>query len=183
MISSLLTIVIPSKNSVFELKKTVDSLIRQTKIKGTDVIIADFKSNDGSHQYAIQASSELIRSLRISPVDIKENEHLNDLIERISTPYVMVISPGVIISDKDLIIKALNELFTNEHPLVYLKKNSPLDALICTILKRKRKVKMMFSRKETLSHLSMKNLESIDREILMDTKSLHKGIKISGFVD
>jgi glycosyltransferase involved in cell wall biosynthesis len=183
MISSLLTIIIPSKDSVLDLKKTIENLVLQTKIKGTRVIVADFNSNDGSSQYSIQASSELIKSLKIFPVNIKENEIIGDLIDRITTPYVMIISPGAIISDKDLIIKSLNDLFNSEHTLVYLEKNSLLDALLLPLMKRKRKAKLIFSKKEILSHISIVNLEKSDREFLIDNKILNTGIKIPGFIN
>jgi hypothetical protein len=183
MVSSLLTIIIPSKDSVFDLKKTIEDLITKTKIKGTKVIVADFNSNDGSAQYSIQASSELIKDLKIFPVNIKDGEILGDLIDRIVTPYIMIISPGVIINDKDLIIKSLNELFNSQHTLVYLEKNSLLDAFLLPLMKRKRKAKLIFSKKEILSHVSIANQEKSSRELLIDNKILNAGIKISGFVN
>lgn len=182
MISSLLTIVIPTKNSLLDLKKTIENLIDKTKISGTNILIADSKSTDGTIQYAIQASSELIKKVRISPIAMKSEENLSDLIGRIKTPYVMVILPGTIMSDPDIIISSLNRFSPIEPVLLYLRKKSPLDALILPLIKRKRKVVILFSPKTILSNISI-NYESAEKEILFNQKDLRKKIKILGFVD
>lgn len=182
MINNLLTIIIPCKNSVNDLKKTVEDLIEKTKINGTTVIIPDFGSNDGSYQYASQASSDLIKFLRIESLKMEENEDISDLLDRIRTPYILVITPGSTFKNNDIILDELNNLFKDNCPLAYLKKNNKLDILFGDLLKNRRKIKSIFSNKEILSDIKFYT-ESNDSQLLINNNSLSKGIKISGFVN
>jgi glycosyltransferase involved in cell wall biosynthesis len=107
MISDLLTIVIPCKDSVIELKRTVEDITKKTKIKGTRVLVLDFGSIDGSYQYASQASSEHIRKIRIESIRMKEGESIKDSLKLINTPYVLLLSPGSTFKEEDLILNSV----------------------------------------------------------------------------
>ena len=76
MINSLLTIIIPCKNSVYGLKDTIESLLDQFKITGTRVLILDLGSDDGSYQYAAQASFEHFKKLKIESIKIDDDLNL-----------------------------------------------------------------------------------------------------------
>ena len=122
MINSLLTIVIPCKNSLYELKDTVESLLNQFKIQGTRVLILDLGSDDGSYQYAAQASFEHFKKLKIESIKVDRDLNLFKFIDELRTPYSMVITPGSIIKDTDFVFDSINKVLTNKNANVYFKK-------------------------------------------------------------
>ena len=85
MINSLLTIVIPCKNSVYGLKNTVESLLNQFKIQGTRVLVLDLGSDDGSYQYAAQASFEHFKKLKIESIKVDSELNLFKFIDELRT--------------------------------------------------------------------------------------------------
>jgi hypothetical protein len=122
LISSLLTIVIPCKNSVYELKSTVESLSKQFKINNTKVYVTDLGSEDGSYQYAAQSSVEYFRILKIESIKIEKDLSLLKFMDQIETPYCMVILPGSNMEDTEFIFKSVNRIMSSNIPQVYLKQ-------------------------------------------------------------
>jgi hypothetical protein len=181
MINNLLTIVIPCKNSVRGLKKTVEDLMDKTKISGTSIIIPDFGSLDGSFQYAAQSSSEFHKILRIESIKMEDGEDLSNLKDIVKTPYALVIVPGVSFKNKDIFIESINSISNEETPLAYLKKNKALDPIMGSLLKKRRKVKAVFIKKENITDISS-IYNSDDPEIIIKNNSLSEGIKIEGFI-
>jgi len=180
MISNLLTIVIPCKNSVISLKKTIEDIIKKTKVKNTRVLVLDFGSVDGSYQYASQASSEFIRILKIETLKMEEGETIKNALDLIDTPYVLVMTPGSTFKNQDLFISSINEVSKIEYPIAYLRRVDFINNFMSTFIKRKRKVNAIFSRKEVISILDYKYDDS-DPEISFD--NLSNGIKVGGFTD
>jgi hypothetical protein len=122
LIDSLLTIVIPCKNSVHGLKNTVESLLEQFKIQGTRVLILDLGSDDGSYQYAAQASFEHFKKLKIESIKVDRDLNLFKFIDELRTPYSMVITPGSTIKGTDFIFNSINKVLANRNANVYFKK-------------------------------------------------------------
>ena len=122
MINSLLTIIIPCKNSVYGLKYTIESLLDQFKITGTRVLILDLGSDDGSYQYAAQSSFEHFKKLKIESIKIDDDLNLFKFIDELRTPYSMVITPGSISKNPDFIFNSINNISIKKVPSVYLKK-------------------------------------------------------------
>lgn len=123
MLKNLITILIPSNNSIEGLKTTVNSIFSQTKIKGTRVMILDYGSTDGSFQYTAQASSDLSRILKIESLDLKDK--IPDF--QIYTPYCLWISPGIILEERDFIMDEINmNSFMEKNCLYVLNKNTDI---------------------------------------------------------
>ncbi len=122
MINSLLTIIIPCKNSLYGLKDTIENLLDQFKITGTRVLILDLGSDDGSYQYAAQASFEHFKKLKIESIKIDDDLNLFKFIDELRTPYSMVITPGSISKNPDFIFNSINNISIKKVPSVYLKK-------------------------------------------------------------
>ena len=122
MINSLLTIIIPCKNSLYGLKDTIESLLDQFKIAGTRVLILDLGSDDGSYQYAAQASFEYFKKLKIESIKIDDDLNLFKFIDELRTPYSMVITSGSIPKNPDFIFNSINNISVKKVPSVYLKK-------------------------------------------------------------
>ena len=108
MIDSLINIIIPCFNSIHELKQTLDSIARQTKIRGTRIIVLDKGSTDGTHQYAHQASIEYKRVLNINVVEAKENNF--PLTKEELKNYLIWISPGTTLDSSDSIMNIVNNI-------------------------------------------------------------------------
>jgi glycosyltransferase involved in cell wall biosynthesis len=180
MISTLLTIVIPCKNSVIELKKTINDIIKKTKIKDTRVLVLDFGSVDGSYQYAAQASNEMIRIIRIESIKMEEGETIKDAYNLVRTPYVLVMTPGSTFKDPDVFFTSVNKVSKINYSVVYLKKSDFINDLISTFLKNKRKINAIFSNKESLNILGY-NPEDQNSDISLENMS--KGIKVGGFTN
>jgi glycosyltransferase involved in cell wall biosynthesis len=124
MLDSLVTIIIPTKDSFPKIKETIESIIIQTKIKGVNVLIADFGSKDGSYQYAAQASSSYFNKIKIESLDYSKikNSMLN-IMESIRTPYSIFITPGIILENPDFIFDSINYFMKiNKGAMVYNKK-------------------------------------------------------------
>ena len=122
MINSLLTIIIPCKNSVYGLKDTVESLLNQFKIAGTRLLILDLGSDDGSYQYADQASFEHFKKLKIESIKVDKDLNLFKFIDELRTSYSMVITPGSIMKDPEFIFNSVNKVLSNRNANVYFKK-------------------------------------------------------------
>ena len=124
MLDSLITIIIPTKDSFPKIKETVDNIILQTKIKGVNILVPDVGSTDGSYQYTAQASFELFKKVKIESVDYsKIKEPMLKLMESIKTPYTLFITPGVILESQDFILDSINYLMkNNKGVMVYNKK-------------------------------------------------------------
>lgn len=183
MLKSLLTIIIPCKNCVMELKRTIESLPNKTKISGIRVLIPDFGSVDGSIQYAAQASSEYSKFIRIESIEMKEGKDLKDLSETVNTPYVLIINPGSTFSDRDIILNSINKISGSRDILVYLKRTNIINRFIVSLLKDKRKINAIFSNKSILED-TIFNHSDTNPEIDIDKKSMSSpGIKIAGFSD
>ena len=180
MINTLLTIVIPCKNSVIELKKTINDIVKKTKIKRTRVLVLEFRSIDRSYQYAAQASNEMIRTIRIESIRMKEGETVKDAYNLVHTPYVLVMVPGSTFSDPDLFFTSLKEVSKINYPVAYLKKEDFINDLISRFLKNKRKINAIFADKESLNIL-VHNPEGPDSDIFLE--NMPRGIKVGGFTN
>jgi hypothetical protein len=119
LVNTLVTVIIPSENSLEALKTTIDNLLLQAKCKGIRVMVLD-KSIDGSIQYASQASSELLRNIRIEPIGLKANQTEFDL--KIETPYCIWITPGTIFKDRNFLIDEVNKISVTRKNLIYTEK-------------------------------------------------------------
>lgn len=180
MISTLLTIIIPCKNSVIELKKTINDIAKKTKIKDTRVLVLDFGSIDGSYQYAAQASNEMIRIIRIESIKMEEGETVKDAYNLVNTPYVLVMTPGSTFKDSDIFLTSINEVSRINYPVVYLKRTDFINDLMSKFLKNKRKIDAIFSDKECLNVLEY-NPEDQNSDISLE--NISKGIKVGGFTN
>ena len=142
MINSLLTIIIPCENSVFELKNTIENIIKQTKIRGTNVLVLDNKSKDGTAEYAAQASSDYSRVLSINVVDSAKEDYVINSGELKS--YILWIKPGITFRSPDSVINMINLIMKDENILIltngkinffnsyYLKKGKiNINCLMC----------------------------------------------------
>ena len=91
---------IPSNNTLEGLKSTLNSILLQTKIKGTSVIILDYGSSDGSVQYAAHVSSDFYKTIKIECLDFSEKNPQFG----VYTPYCFWVSPGVVLEDRDFLM-------------------------------------------------------------------------------
>jgi hypothetical protein len=122
LINSLVTILIPTNNSVEGLKTTIESLILQTRVKNTRVLVLDYGSDDGTVQYSQYASYEYRRILKIESIDLKENPPTFEVF----SPYCLCLSPGVILENYDFIIEAVNSISRESRNILYYKKSGKL---------------------------------------------------------
>ncbi len=175
MIKEILTIVIPSKDCVYSIKNTLENLTTKTKILGTNILVLDFGSNDGSFQYVAQASSDFSRILRIESIRMKEDECISDILNNIRTPYVLVIKPGVVSDDPDIIMNSINKILEENKTLVYLKDLGIFNRVI-NIFKRKDNPSLIFSKREVICDLGY-NPEDPDQNISISCPS-----QLDGFI-
>ena len=180
MVNTLLTIVIPCKNSVRDLKKTVEDITKKTKVKGTRVLILDFGSIDGSHQYAAQSSTELSRILRIESIKMDEGKTIKDALDLIDTPYILVMKPGSTFKDQDLLISSINEILKNSHQIAYLRRHNIVNNVMSKLIKNRRKIDAVFTKSESINIMDYGH-DDQDPEIYF--RDLSKGIKVGGFTD
>ena len=180
MVNTLLTIVIPCKNSVRDLKKTVEDITKKTKVKGTRVLILDFGSIDGSHQYAAQSSTELSRILRIESIKMNEGKTIKDALDLIDTPYILVMKPGSTFKDQDLLISSINEILKNSHQIAYLRRHNIVNNVMSKLIKNRRKIDAVFTKSESINIMDYGH-DDQDPEISF--RDLSKGIKVGGFTD
>ena len=101
----------------------MESLLDQFKIVGTRVLILDLGSDDGSYQYAAQASFEHFKKLKIESIRV-DDLNLFKFIDELRTPYSMVITPGSVIKNTDFIFNSINKVLVNRNANVYFKKYS-----------------------------------------------------------
>ncbi len=178
MINSLLTIIIPCKNSVYELKDTVESLLNQFKIEGTRVLILDLGSDDGSYQYAAQAAFEHFKKLKIESIKVDSELNLFRFIDELRTPYSMVITPGSIIKDTDFVFDSINKVSGNTIPNVYFKEYSLVKRILPlrNIRNENLEINCIVSGKNFLFEI-----ESKDNKISIHPSQISRGkISISG---
>jgi glycosyltransferase involved in cell wall biosynthesis len=180
MVNTLLTIVIPCKNSVRDLKKTVEDITKKTKVKGTRVLILDFGSIDGSYQYAAQSSTELSRILRIESIKMNEGKTIKDALDLIDTPYILVMKPGSTFKDQDLLISSINEILKNSHQIAYLRRHNIVNNVMSNLIKNRRKIDAVFTKSESINIMDYGH-DDQDPEISF--RDLSKGIKVGGFTD
>jgi len=180
MLNTLLTIIIPCKNSVMGLKKTIEDITKKTKIKETRILVLDFGSTDGSYQYAAQASGEFINLIRIESIKMREGEEIMNSFNLVNTPYIMLIKPGSSFKDNDLILSTINELSKINYPIAYLRRFNFIQNIRMSIDKRRRKIDVIFSKKEMLNNLKY-NPDNPESDILLIDMS--NGIKVGGFID
>jgi glycosyltransferase involved in cell wall biosynthesis len=123
LMDSLLTIVIPTKNSLYDVKKTVESLLNQTKIRNITILIADFGSDDGTRQYISYASSEYIKLVKIEPLNYKElNDPMLKIMDSIRTKYTLFISPGIELKNLDFIFDSMNLILSSDKSFLFYEK-------------------------------------------------------------
>ena len=151
MIKKLVTIIIPCSNSLLELKSTIESLMFQTRIRGTRVLVADFGSSDGSIQYAQQLGFELRNSLVVEPFDFLKDK--NDIYLSIDTPYVFCVLPGKILDDRDFIMDHLNKISRTGEPTIYTEETA-FSRIVKRIRNRKTKNIGLMVKKENISDIS-----------------------------
>lgn len=140
MINTLVTILIPCNNSIEGLKTTVESLIQQTKIRGTRVLVLDYGSNDGSIQFSGYASSKYFQILKIESINLKDKSPEFSIF----TPYCFCISPGVILKNPDFLIEAINSISTGSKDLVYYtsKTSNPIISFFPNYFKNKNMIEI-----------------------------------------
>jgi len=122
LINSLVTILIPTNNSVEGLKTTLESLILQTRIKNTRVLVMDYGSEDGTVQYSDYAAYKYRSILKIESIDLKENPPEFDVL----STYCLCLSPGVVLEDRDFLIEAVNTVSREGRSILYYKKSGKL---------------------------------------------------------
>ena len=180
MISTLLTIVIPCKDSVYELKSTIENIAKQTRISSTKILVLDMGSKDGSFQYADQASLEHSRILKIESINYNPSK-IQELMNSISTLYTMIVLPGTNFKSKDFILDQVNDILSNENILLFSQRNKIIDRIFPNKRLKEGKIKIT-------SALSSKNYfnssefieENGKMSILIDKGIIDKDIKIIG---
>lgn len=183
MINNFLTIVIPCKNDIIGLRRTIESISRKTKISGTSIFVLDFQSTDGSPQYATQASSEMLKMVRIESIKIEEGESIKDVADIIKTDYVLTINTGSVFNDIDAILKSINSILTdNQYPIVYLKPSNIFNNIISRFTPNRRTISAVLSKKELVKNIDFE-FENNPPEIILSKEVLSQGIKIGGFTD
>jgi hypothetical protein len=113
---------IPANNSVEALKTTIESLLLQTRIKNTRVLVLDYGSYDGTVQYSQYASYEYRGILKIESIDLKENPPSFEVF----SPYCLCLSPGVVLENYDFIMEAVNTVSRESRSILYYKKSRKL---------------------------------------------------------
>lgn len=175
MIKDLLTIVIPCKDCVIPIKKTIENIKTKTRIAGTRILVLDFGSTDGSYQYVAQASSDLSYILKIESIRMKSEECISDVESSIITPYVLVVKPGVVSDDPDIIMNSINKVLTGNNTLVYLKDLGIINRVI-SIFKKSDNPSLIFSKREVILELKY-NPEDPEQNITTDLP-----LKVEGFI-
>jgi hypothetical protein len=180
LISTLLTIIIPCKDSVYELKSTIENIAKQTRISSTRILVLDMGSKDGSFQYADQASVEHGKILKIESINYDPDKIL-ELMHNIRTLYTMVVLPGTNFKSSDFILDNLNDILSNENILLFSEKNKIMDRIFSNKRLKEGKIKIS-------AELSSKNYlnssEFIEENghisILIDKGTIDNNIKIIG---
>lgn len=175
MIKDLLTIVIPCKDCVTSIKETIENIRTKTRIAGTRILVLDFGSTDGSYQYVAQASFELSSLLRIESINMKEGECISNIESSINTPYILVIKPGAVSDDPDIIMNSINKVLTGNNTLVYLKDLGILNRVI-SMFKKSDNPSLIFSKREVILELKY-NPEDPEQNISTDLP-----LKVEGFI-
>lgn len=127
MITTLLTIVIPCKDSVQELKLTIENLAIQTRIISTKVLVLDIGSSDGSFQYASQASVEYAKILKIESINYKDS-NIFEVMDNIRSVYTLIVLPGTNFISRDFIFDNINLLMSSENIFAFTNRSKNIIA-------------------------------------------------------
>jgi len=177
LISTLLTIVIPCKDSVHELKSTIENIVNQTKINSTRVLVLDMGSKDGSYQYAAQASVEYSRVLKIESVNYDSNK-IWDTINNIDSLHVLIVLPGTNFKSKDFILDSLNNIMYEENIYIFppSKKRSIKEILFPhkSLLEGKTKISTLLIPKNFFNSVGFNTGNHID----IDKQIINKNVRI-----
>lgn len=149
------TIIIPSKNSIYPLKKTIEDISLQLKVNLFEVIVLDDKSEDGSLQYADQARYEYYRKLKIQVVEKKDDD---DFLNLILSPYVFWMCPGFILEERDSVFKMINESAKNKIDFLLFPETSisRIKRIFCRYYIKNNKIKFrgIFCNKENFKKVA-----------------------------
>ena len=177
MVKDLITVIIPCKDCVYELKDTIENISNKTGIRGTSVLVLDFGSTDGTFQYSSQASSDMIKILKIESINMSGNKDMEEISNIIKTPYISIIKPGTVTEDKDLIIKSLNKVMKGNKSLIYFKKIGILDKIINRYKNKKSQI-IIFSTPDNICNveynpinynsISVNDLFRRNKNVIMD---------------
>jgi len=113
----------------------------------------DFGSEDGSQQYAAQASSDYMRKIKIECIKMQEESNLKLIEDTVNTPYLMIIRSGSISSDKDIIMNSLNKANTVDQSIVYFKNIGIIKNILSKFKKKEKQISYIISKKDILSHV------------------------------
>lgn len=177
MISTLLTIVIPCKDSVYELKSTIENIVNQTKINSTRVLVLDMGSKDGSYQYADQAGSEYSRILKIESIKYDHNK-IWETINNIDSLYVLLVLPGTNFKSKDFILDSLNNIISEENIYIFTfpKKRSIKEILFPrkSLIEERTKISTLLIHKNFFNSVEF----NTGTNIFIDKEIINKNVRI-----
>ena len=115
-LSKDLTIVIPCKNEGLIIKKTLELLNLQTKIKDVEVIVADSSDDDGFTQSCILKSFSNHINVKIVKGGFPA-EARNNGVKKIKTPYVLFLDADIFLRDCNLLKGLVDEMKENDYHL------------------------------------------------------------------
>ena len=177
MIATLLTIVIPCKDSVHELKSTIESLISQTRIGSTRVLVLDMGSSDGSFQYASQASVEYSKILKIESINYEDSKIL-EVMGNIESVYTLTVLPGTNFTSNDFIFDNLNSSMSSGNIFAFTNRSKNIIADIFFPHKRlmegKIKVRALISPSNFLNSLDFCD----GKDLIIDKGIINKNLRI-----
>ena len=122
MISSFVTVIIPSKNEENYIGNTLLSLNNQKNIEGTKVIILDGDSTDNTINIINNIKKKVNYEILIEKGG-KVSYARNKGATMVNTKYVLFLDADVTFTDNDTILSSLNEL-ENGHDLITCKLKS-----------------------------------------------------------
>jgi glycosyltransferase involved in cell wall biosynthesis len=122
MISSFVTVIIPSKNEENYIGKTLLSLNNQKNIEGTKVIILDGDSTDNTIDVINNIKKKVNYEILIEKGG-KVSYARNKGATMVNTKYVLFLDADVTFTDNDTILSTLNEL-ENGYDLITCKLKS-----------------------------------------------------------
>lgn len=119
------TIVIPCKNEEKYIERTIISIVKQTNIRGVQVIIADANSTDRTREI-IKKSTETFKDiLNITLIDGGPVGYgRNHGCELVSTKYVLFMDADVVLMDNDLINDTIFQMYHYKLDLLTCKSAS-----------------------------------------------------------
>lgn len=119
MIDSFLTIVIPCNNSIPGIVEALEDIIKQTKIRGTRILIIDKGSEDGTVQFVSQFSTST-NKVNVEVIDSSKDDV--DLYSLIRTPFFIYLNEITKIKDVDFLINTINLRSVSKKNIVYISK-------------------------------------------------------------